>query len=205
MTAVLLLVFDGIGGQELLASPHPGRFTKIEVSALVGQDQDAARHAEPAEHRGEALVAEAEAKRDVETTAAEPVPMHLRNAPTRLMKDLGYGRGYQHAHEFEDAVVEMEGLPDGLRGRRFYRPTDRGFEAEVGGRMARRGDILADRLGRRAGLRLELPEAGLVGHRGALRLAGVALRLGDTERASAQAREKCTRKTYALAKTTTSA
>ncbi|MBI4251086.1 MAG: replication-associated recombination protein A, partial [Candidatus Tectomicrobia bacterium] len=56
-----------------------------------------------------------EAERAIDERPAEPVPHHLRNAPTRLMKDLGYGKGYQHAHQFEDAVVEMEGLPGGLR------------------------------------------------------------------------------------------
>ncbi len=99
-----------------------------------------------------------EVERAIEERPAEPVPLHLRNAPTRLMRDLGYGRGYRHAHEFEDAVVEMEGLPDGLRGRRFYRPTERGFEAEVGRRMARREDILAGRVGRRLGVPDVSPE-----------------------------------------------
>ena len=90
-----------------------------------------------------------EAERAIEERPAEPVPHHLRNAPTRLMKDLGYGKGYQHAHQFEDAVVEMEGLPDGLRGRRFYKPTQRGFEEEVGRRMARREDLLTGRIAER--------------------------------------------------------
>jgi putative ATPase len=90
-----------------------------------------------------------EVERAIDERPAEPVPLHLRNAPTRLMKELGYGKGYQHAHQFEDAVVEMEGLPDGLRGRRFYKPTQRGFEEEVGRRMARREDLLAGRIAER--------------------------------------------------------
>ena len=70
-------------------------------------------------------------KQDVGTYAAEPVPMQLRNAPTRLMKDSGYGEGYRHAHQFEDAVTDMECLPDALRGRRYYLPTSRGFEKRI--------------------------------------------------------------------------
>jgi len=72
---------------------------------------------------------------DVEQTIAEPVPMNLRNAVTRLMKDFGYGQGYQHAHQFEDAVVDMECLPPSLAGRRYYRPTDRGLEKRIGERL----------------------------------------------------------------------
>ena len=70
-------------------------------------------------------------KQDVEGSAAEPVPMQLRNAPTKLMKDSGYGEGYRHAHQFEDAVTDMECLPDSLRGRRYYSPTGRGFEKRI--------------------------------------------------------------------------
>jgi putative ATPase len=60
--------------------------------------------------------------------ATDPVPLHLRNAPTALMKAEGYGRDYEYAHDAEDAITSMECLPERLRGRRFYRPTDRGFE-----------------------------------------------------------------------------
>ena len=62
---------------------------------------------------------------------AEPVPMQLRNAPTRSMKAWGYGGGYQHAHQFEDAVNQMECLPDSLAGRRWYYPTERGVEKRI--------------------------------------------------------------------------
>ena len=86
-------------------------------------------------------------KQDVETTTAEPVPLQLRNAPTRLMKKLGYGEGYQHAHQFEDAVTEMECLPESLRGRRYYLPTDRGFEK----RIAEKLEGLRKRKGRKDG------------------------------------------------------
>jgi putative ATPase len=67
---------------------------------------------------------------------AEPVPLHLRNAPTRLMKALDYGRGYQYAHDQPDAVADMPCLPENLRGREFYRPTEYGFEKEIARRIA---------------------------------------------------------------------
>ena len=72
---------------------------------------------------------------DVEQTIAEPVPMNLRNPVTRHMKEWGYGQGYQHAHQFEDAIVDMECLPPSLTGRRYYFPTDRGLEKRIGERL----------------------------------------------------------------------
>jgi putative ATPase len=72
---------------------------------------------------------------DVENTAAEPVPLHLRNAPTPLMKDFGYSEGYQHAHDFEGGVGGMECLPPSLAGKRYYTPTDRGAEQRIGARL----------------------------------------------------------------------
>jgi putative ATPase len=69
--------------------------------------------------------------------ATDPVPLALRNAPTGLMKREGYGRGYRYAHDEPDAVTDMECLPERLRGRRFYEPTDRGLERELGERMRR--------------------------------------------------------------------
>ncbi len=66
---------------------------------------------------------------------AEPVPLHLRNAPTSLMKSLDYGRGYQYAHDQPEAVAAMDCLPERLQGRQFYTPTDRGFEKEVKRRL----------------------------------------------------------------------
>jgi putative ATPase len=76
------------------------------------------------------------AREDVRSRPAEPVPLHLRNAPTGLMRDVGYGRGYQYAHDAPDARVEQEHLPPSLRGRQYYQPTDRGLEAELGRRLA---------------------------------------------------------------------
>ncbi|HEX5814425.1 MAG TPA: replication-associated recombination protein A [Methylomirabilota bacterium] len=80
-------------------------------------------------------VAYNEARADVEAAPAEPVPLHIRNAPTGLMKDLGYGRGYQYAHDAPGARVDQEHLPESLRGRRYYRPVDRGLEAELARRL----------------------------------------------------------------------
>ena len=76
------------------------------------------------------------AKADVRDRPAEPVPLHIRNAPTPLMKDLGYGAGYQYAHDAPDARVDQDDLPEALRDRQYYRPTDRGLEAELGRRLA---------------------------------------------------------------------
>lgn len=73
---------------------------------------------------------------DVARTVAEPVPMNLRNAVTRSMKEWGYGQGYQHAHQFEDAVVDMDCLPPSLKGRQYYFPTDRGVEQRIAARLA---------------------------------------------------------------------
>ena len=72
---------------------------------------------------------------DAHTQAAEPVPLHLRNAPTKLMKQLEYGKGYQYAHNERDAVADMECLPESLADRRYYRPTERGFEKEIKRRL----------------------------------------------------------------------
>lgn len=72
----------------------------------------------------------------VRSRPAEPVPMQLRNAPTRAMKQWGYGEGYQHAHQFADARVEMECLPESLKGTEFYQPLNRGLEAKIRERLA---------------------------------------------------------------------
>jgi putative ATPase len=73
-------------------------------------------------------------QQDVEGTAAEPVPLHLRNAPTGLMKSLGYGRGYKYAHDVESKVADLECLPDNLRHRIYYHPTNEGAEKLIGQR-----------------------------------------------------------------------
>jgi putative ATPase len=72
---------------------------------------------------------------DVRETIAEPVPLHLRNAATRSMKEWGYGEGYQHAHQFEEALPDMECLPPSLEGHRYYQPTARGIEKRIAERL----------------------------------------------------------------------
>jgi putative ATPase len=83
------------------------------------------------------------ASADVEATRNDPVPIHLRNAPTRLMKEMGYGRGYRYAHDFEDGIVAQDNLPENLRGATYYQPTDRGFERELGNRLRQIREIYA--------------------------------------------------------------
>jgi len=77
----------------------------------------------------------ARAAEDAHRDSAQPVPLHLRNAPTKLMKDLAYGKGYRYAHDDPDAVADMSCLPSALEGRRYYEPTERGFEVEIKRRL----------------------------------------------------------------------
>ena len=76
------------------------------------------------------------AREDAVKMLAEPVPLVIRNAPTKLMKDLGYGNGYQYAHDYEDKLTSMQCLPDSLIGREYYRPTDQGLEARFKERLS---------------------------------------------------------------------
>jgi putative ATPase len=79
---------------------------------------------------------------DVQNTFNEPPPLHMRNAPTNLMKELGYGKGYQYAHDLKEKVADMECFPESLQGRRYYHPTDQGMERRI-------GEILAEIKARR--------------------------------------------------------
>jgi putative ATPase len=88
-------------------------------------------------------------QREVEETRQEPVPLHLRNAPTRLMKDLGYAKGYRYAHDEEDKVANMDCLPDSLRGRSYYHPTQEGREKQLAQRMEEIRRIRAGKRGDR--------------------------------------------------------
>jgi putative ATPase len=74
-------------------------------------------------------------REDVQKTEADPVPLHLRNAATGLMKNIGYGEGYQYAHNYKEKVTNMQCLPDNLAGRTWYKPTDQGFEQRVRARL----------------------------------------------------------------------
>jgi len=82
---------------------------------------------------------------DIQATAAEPVPLHLRNAPTKLMKELDYGRDYQYAHDLEGRVADMQCLPTSLANRRYYVPTDQGRERALAQRMEEIARIKADK------------------------------------------------------------
>jgi putative ATPase len=81
----------------------------------------------------------------IHKTGSLPVPLHIRNAPTRLMKELGYGKDYQYAHDFEDAYVPQEYLPEALRGDIYYRPTDRGYEKTLRERLEKWRKLRAPR------------------------------------------------------------
>jgi putative ATPase len=72
---------------------------------------------------------------DAHGEVAPPVPLHLRNAPTKLMKELEYGKGYRYAHDEPEALADMSCLPPSLEGRRYYQPTERGFEKEIKRRL----------------------------------------------------------------------
>jgi putative ATPase len=77
-----------------------------------------------------------EAAEAAKTDFAAPVPLHIRNAPTKLMKQLDYGKGYKYAHDEPDAIASMDCLPDNLKGREFYKPSAFGFEKEIAKRLA---------------------------------------------------------------------
>ena len=80
-------------------------------------------------------VAYAMARQDALQMLDEPVPLVIRNAPTKLMKDLGYGDGYQYAHDTEDKLTNMQCLPDSLKDKEYYRPTKQGLERQVAERL----------------------------------------------------------------------
>jgi putative ATPase len=80
-------------------------------------------------------------RNDVAMTRNDPVPIHLRNAPTELMKNEGYGKGYRYAHDFAEGIIGQQNVPDNVRGRRYYEPTDRGYERELARRIERIREI----------------------------------------------------------------
>jgi putative ATPase len=80
-------------------------------------------------------MAEKSVKKEIEDTGPQSVPLHLRNAPTKLMKEMGYSKGYLYPHNYPEGRVNQEYLPEKIRGKVFYRPNERGFEKEVKRRM----------------------------------------------------------------------
>jgi len=88
-------------------------------------------------------------KEDIAKTGSLPVPLHLRNAPTRLMKEIGFGAGYQYAHDHEHAVVDQEHLPQELAGHTWYVPSNRGYEAIIRDRLIKWQEIKKKRAGKK--------------------------------------------------------
>jgi putative ATPase len=88
---------------------------------------------------------------EVEESGSLPPPLVIRNAPTKLMKDLGYGAGYQYAHDQEGHIADQQHLPEELSGKRFYEPTQEGFEAEIARRMKAWEGLIAKKHGKAEG------------------------------------------------------
>ena len=124
-----------------------------QAAHLVGMPEgylpltEAALYLATAPKSNSALRAYGAALDDVRETLTQPVPLHLRNAPTSLMRQMGHGRGYRYAHDHAGGVVEQQHLPDALAGRRYYEPSENGAEAEV----ARRLRDIREELERRRG------------------------------------------------------
>ncbi len=114
-----------------------------QAFALVGRPEgdlalaEAAVYLATASKSNSLYVAYGKAADEVEKSGSLPVPLRIRNAPTGLMRRLGYGRGYRYPHDYADAHVPESYLPEALEGRRFYEPTTRGFEAHLGDRLRR--------------------------------------------------------------------
>jgi putative ATPase len=126
-----------------LAEPHAVQVTIAAMQAfeLLGPPEgnlalaQAAVYLSLAPKSNAVYRAYGEVKEDLRSTMAEPVPLHIRNAATGLMKNLGYGKGYQYAHDSEDKLTDMTCLPESLAGRIYYHPTDQGFEARIRQRL----------------------------------------------------------------------
>src|SRR4029077_14945150 len=136
---VVRMAVEDIG----LAHPHPlsprmGARRAVEILRIPEGNRARAQavvYLSVAPKSNALYAAYSEIQGDVERTAAEPVPLHLRNAPTGLMKGLGYGQGYQYAHDLEDKVADMQCLPDNLTDRIYYRPTSQGVEKRIQERL----------------------------------------------------------------------
>ena len=126
-----------------LAEPHAVQVTIAAMQAfeLLGSPEgnlalgQAAVYLALAPKSNAVYRAYGEIQSDLQSSMAEPVPLHIRNAATGLMKNLGYGKGYHYAHDHEDKVTDMTCLPESLAGRIYYHPTDQGFEARIRQRL----------------------------------------------------------------------
>ena len=92
---------------------------------------------------------------EVKQGANEPVPLHLRNPETPLMKVMGYGEGYKYAHDYPGHFVEQQNLPDSLQGKRFYTPSEQGYEKEVMARLNAWWEETSQRKGKTKGKKIE--------------------------------------------------
>ena len=121
----LLLATSAVEAYRLLGSPE-GDLALAHLAV----------HLATAEKSNAVYSAFNQAKKDARELGPLPVPLHIRNAPTRLMKDLGYARGYKYAHDHEDALVDQDHLPEELKGKRYYFPTNRGRERSIAERLS---------------------------------------------------------------------
>jgi putative ATPase len=132
----LTLALDAVAAYERLGSPE-GELALAECLLYLAV----------APKSNAAYVAYGAARAFIAQDGSRPVPMRLRNAPTRLMKDLGYGKGYRYAHDEPDAFVAGERyLPDNMPDQRFYHPTERGLEQRIGERLAKMRDSPGERV-----------------------------------------------------------
>jgi putative ATPase len=122
--AALRVALDGVAAYRMLGSPE-GELALIEAAVYLAT----------APKSNAVYVAYKKARRTVERTGSLPVPHHIRNAPTGLMKSMGYGDGYRYAHDYEKGVCDQTHLPEALVGTRFYSPTDRGHERVIADRL----------------------------------------------------------------------
>ena len=130
----LRVALDGREAYHMLGSPE-GELALAEVALYLAT----------APKSNAVYVAWGKARADIERTGSLPAPLHLRNAPTRLMRDIGYGKGYQYAHDDRDGLVLQEHLPPELAGATYYEPTNRGYEAVVRDRLNKWKAILKQR------------------------------------------------------------
>ncbi len=122
--AALRLTLDAMQAADFLGPPE-GNLALAEAAIYLSL----------APKSNAAYTAYGAVQKDLQNNSADPVPLHLRNAVTNLMKEHGYGRGYQYAHDVEEKVTDMECLPESLRGRRYYHPTGEGREARFRERL----------------------------------------------------------------------
>ncbi len=122
----LTMAVNGVSTYHFLGSPE-GELALFQVAAYLATAPKSNR----------IYSAQHQVYQTIKATGSLPVPLHLRNAPTPLMRNLGYGREYRYAHNYKEALVEQDHLPKPLAGKRFYNPVDRGYEQVIKKRLAR--------------------------------------------------------------------